>query len=394
MKRIRSLIYIAITFTIIGFIIFIWFLYRGYFYEKFINISSEVNLEASSHFGDFIGGVVGTVFSFVGVILLFETLSLQRKDSVANREVFKHQQFDNTFFELLRFHKENIVSFSTYDHLGKEKRGRDFFIFQREQLQNSFYPKNTLSKNIKEAKSLFRRIYTRHEEEFSVYFKTLYQLYSLIDNSEISEEHKRKYSKLLRAQLSGCELFFIRYNAMTEHGKQSSTYINKYNILKHLSYFDLLEFKYWWSKLDDIEKNGLNIITKELITNIRKLPQQDEPEINDKKSYVKDKYKTYFIAQNNYEFSFKIQINSKIITVSPNYFNLINGIERFSNEEVENLFKCLFKYILFYSNFNQYNNSKHIRIERAIATNDLIEIKVSNINKEKLICDFNYYRKN
>lgn len=197
---------------------------RGYFYENYIDKNKPLNLELASNFGEFVGGAVGTIFSFVGVILLFETLSFQRKEFRSNRSVFVHQQFDNTFFELIQLHKENVQMFSTYDLTGTLKMGRDFFVYQKNFLHSIFVSEKSIRKNRKNAIELFRQVYSQYEEEFSIYFKTLYQLHSLIDKSKIEEEQKVKYSKILRAQLNSAELFFIRYNAMSYFGKNSVYY--------------------------------------------------------------------------------------------------------------------------------------------------------------------------
>ena len=98
MKRIK--IILSITLTIIGFLIIVWFLIRGFFYEKFISLNSTINLTNSAQIGDFIGGFVGAIFTLVGILLLYETLSLQRQEFIESRKVFIKQQFDNSFFEL------------------------------------------------------------------------------------------------------------------------------------------------------------------------------------------------------------------------------------------------------------------------------------------------------
>lgn len=59
-------------------------------------------------YGDFIGGVVATFFSLTGVLLLFETLRNQRHEFRKNGLSQLKQSFETKFFELIRFHRENI----------------------------------------------------------------------------------------------------------------------------------------------------------------------------------------------------------------------------------------------------------------------------------------------
>ena len=102
--------------------------------------------------------------------------------------------------------------------------------------------------------------FIENSTKMGAYFRTLYRIYDLIDSSSINEKIKKNYLKIMRAQLTESELFFVRYNAMTYYGYNFIYYINKYHILKHLPAFELLEFKDWWSTLDRVERMGINII--------------------------------------------------------------------------------------------------------------------------------------
>lgn len=380
LMKLNIRIIFSIILTIIGFGIIVWFVYRGYYAEKFIDPNIPVDLDFSSKFGDFIGGVAGTLFSFVGVILLFETLSLQRKEFTSNIDVYKHQQFDNAFFELLNLHKENLKGLSLVDIQGNTKEGRDFFIHNKEYLQNLFTPQTSLSANKRNSVDLFRMFYVNYEEQLSIYFKTLYQLYSLIQHSEIDGEHQAKYSKILRAQLSDAELFFIRYNAMTELGDQSSNYLNIFNVLKHLSHFELLEFKFWFSRLSKFERNGLSTIIKE-VKSVLKIFLIDD-EVNEiEKVFKKGRYKIRLQSNQKHEFSFEIIIDS---TKNPPGQYIIDGLEHFNHEEIENLFKCIFKEYLFYSNFFKYNNIRKVRIYKDISTTNHIKLTIKNIEQKPI----------
>lgn len=314
---------VAILLTIFGIII-------SYFF--FSNLSKEytwgttpILMAETGQVGDFIGGIVGTVFSFVGVLLLFQTLSLQRQELNSSNNVFEHQQFDNTFFELLNLHKENVKKFITYDVLGNVKKGQDFFIHQKEFLQDTFIPCKNLSRNRKNAVELFNIVYANNEESFSIYFRTLYQIYSLIEDSKISGKLQASYSKILRAQLSGAELFFIRYNAMTENGYKSSRYINIFNITKHLSHFELLEFKYWWSQLTVFERNGLATIIKS-IKSILKIFLVDEEVHTIKRDWKNKKYTFIMESDKKSEFSLEILIDNTKNTIQQ---SAIDGLVHF-----------------------------------------------------------------
>lgn len=62
----------------------------------------------TGQFGDFVGGVIGTIFSAAGFYFLYITLNEQRKSSVKQEESFMRERLETRFFEMLKIHKENI----------------------------------------------------------------------------------------------------------------------------------------------------------------------------------------------------------------------------------------------------------------------------------------------
>lgn len=354
MKNKKKLL--SIVLVIIGISVIIWFLVRGYFFDDFIDFDKNINLEKSASVGDFIGGLAGTIFALVGIVLLYETLSLQRREFTESRDVFIRQQFDNTFFQLLKLYQENVNNLKCYDIKGNELNGKDFFDEQKDYLQKLFNSETTFSKNRKNAVIDFQKVYIRYQNYFSTYFRTLYRLYELVDNSPIKDIDKKKYSKILRAQLSYSELFFIRYNAMTDPGEKSIYHINKYNILKHLSNFELLEFKYWWNQLDEFEKNGLGNLFKDLKDVIKSFLVNEKTN-SISRSFKKGKYQLILKSATKYEFSITVKRDK---TKNSEELSVIDGFDKYSNEDLENLLKCIMKELIIISNFNQFNDRKNI----------------------------------
>jgi hypothetical protein len=86
--------------TIIGLFIFLCFAYNAL---KSISISKDsvVDFQKFGTFGDFVGGLIGTLFSLAGVFLLYLTLKEQREN-------FDKERLENNFFEMIKFHKENV----------------------------------------------------------------------------------------------------------------------------------------------------------------------------------------------------------------------------------------------------------------------------------------------
>jgi hypothetical protein len=374
---------IAISFTLLGIAILLWFCLRGFLVEKFINPQTEISLPGAGQVGDFIGGFVGTVFAFVGLLLLYETLSLQRKEFTDSRQVFIKQQFDNSFFELLRLYNEVVNKISIKN--GKETiRGREFFRVEKEKLQSAFRSQDSLSKNRRAAIKMYEDLYVEYQDITSIYFRTLFRIYSLVDKSIINEKDKAEYSKILRAQLSNSELFFIRYNAMTEQGKNSGYYINKYNYLKHLSNFDLLEFKFWWSRLDKYEKNGIGLILKDMKSVLSYLMDDDEiGEIH--RTFKRGRYDLKLTTIDTDEFNIII---SRDLSKNIIQREIVDGLEKFSDYEIENLLECILKELIIVSNFNMFNQRRHLCFyseTKVIGQKSIIKVGVRNKAEYPLI---------
>ena len=79
----------------------------------------------------------------------------------------------------------------------------------------------------------YRSIYSQ-QTGLASYFRILYRILDLIATSEISDNEKVKYSKILRARFSEDELFLMRYNSLTSKGHKLGRYLWDYHILKHL----------------------------------------------------------------------------------------------------------------------------------------------------------------
>ena len=110
-------IFIAIGILIIFVSIFLFSFQREY--SKTLPIDNEL----FSHFGGFVGGLVGTIFSLVGVLLLIETLRLQRTHFIEQQEKnllsFEKQQIETRFFELVKISRENSDQAYTKGYTGR-----------------------------------------------------------------------------------------------------------------------------------------------------------------------------------------------------------------------------------------------------------------------------------
>lgn len=367
----KNRILISLILTAIGIGIIVWFVLRGIYYDDFINTSYTVNLDSSAKVGDFIGGFVGAIFTLVGIVLLYETLSLQRKEFIESRKVFQKQQFENKFFSLLDVY-QNIITSMHYDipNSSQVYIGKEFFIKHKEDVYNQFVPTASFYKNRKIAIDLYTKFYISNKEVIAHYYRTLYRLFKLVDETNFGKNDKLSYSKIVRAQLSESELFFINYNACTSYGKKFQRLINDYNLTKHLPLLERTEFKEWKEKLTQEKTNSINILFEEFLHYV----------ISSKTKF----YKTYL--KGRFALNGVKNENSLSLSFTRNNLQAFNdniqegyGLDDFSNEELEKLLKCWALETYSFRTYKNNDSTKNLKINV-----DIIELGNS---KFKITCD-------
>ena len=105
----------------------------------FRNVEYIVDNDLLGTYGDFIGGVLGTIFAMISIIILIKTFNSQRAVTEKNERQIDNQRFNDLFFELLDLYKSEVSELCTIkkNKNGKIVRytGKDFFDFWIEQMQ-------------------------------------------------------------------------------------------------------------------------------------------------------------------------------------------------------------------------------------------------------------------
>lgn len=352
--------YIIITLLFVGMFayIFKWQHIIHWFDNEYV-----VNHELLGTYGDFIGGVLGTIFALISILILIRTFNQQRAVTEKNKEQIENQRFNDLFFELLRLYQSEISELcgTIVRERGNEKitinyNNKDFFDFEKELLQRAFKPTTSYEGNIRGAINLYMSFYIKHRTKVAACFRTLYRIYDLLDKSDLRGNIKNSYLKIIRAQLTDSELFFIRYNAMTYYGANFISYINKYNILKHLPAFELLEFKDWWKDLNKTERMGINIVFHNSTRLLRKILLRKGANMAFKPFDEHLKYKFEIRTTSNYEVKIILQIDYSNVNRTMEY----RGFEKFTEKKRQALLDCYLKEVFLYSNFEKFNNEEDL----------------------------------
>ncbi|WP_282094189.1 putative phage abortive infection protein [Epibacterium ulvae] len=231
-------------------------------------------------FGDSFGALTSlfTGLAFVGLIITLrqqkvqiemqrQDLKLQRGEMKAAREELagqkgqmelqnqslKQQMFEQTFFNLLNVFNSYIADLVQTEVLegGEPKKGRDQLEEICKELTNAsrkvrhgpveMDPLGGIIEHFRElgdeeylvaVVQRFQNRYIEYANDLNSYFRLLYNLIRLVDESSINT--KKRYVDILRAQLSDSELLLIALNSERPEGAKLKERATRYNLLKHL----------------------------------------------------------------------------------------------------------------------------------------------------------------
>lgn len=355
-------------------------LYLFIFYERNVAIDEAVATDVVGQYGDFIGGVVGTILS---IVLLYYIFGLQREDSKKNARIYELQQLNDKFFKLMEIYNEQLKHLVYKDddetYIGKEALHRYL-----QDIQAVFEETTSYNQRRKRAVEAYFEFYANNRDFAPLYFRTLYRLLEEIDGSGSNVyEEKIKYIKIIRSQFSDSELVFIRYNAMTPMGTNFAPYINRYNLLKHLPPLELLEFKEWKSMLTPQQANALNVIL-----------------LNVKKGLVQMLsglwVKTINSSGKKYRIIFYHNIGMSLASVSvirDSTKHLYSGdifscLDVFDDDTLVSLMRYYLRELFVLINFNRLNVRRNIIFEHVKNIDNpnktIIDVRVRNIRNEVL----------
>jgi len=253
--QVENLTFISVAILVV----LVWFflpLYLDYVFKY------DDTFDLKGKFGDMYN-VATSLFGAITIILLLYNTYLTRKELKDNRIEFKiqnstliHQRFENTFFQLLKVHSDNV---NNIDLVGtKETLGRDCFklfnegikkIYIQERRSRLYNPKSDagvsaeMFEKLEDEIAAYDKYFSRAKSDLGHYFKTLYRIVRFIDEANHFSDaespvmdQKKFYTGILRSQLSTYEEILIAYNALGKYGNKFKLLIQKYDLLKNCDY--------------------------------------------------------------------------------------------------------------------------------------------------------------
>ncbi|OBT07577.1 putative phage abortive infection protein [Vibrio cyclitrophicus] len=211
--------------------------------------------------GDFIGGILNPIFGFLSLLALLYTIILQSKELSETRAEIKRsaeaqkkseialnqQALENTFFNMLNLHTDIVKNLEF--HVGtKHSSGRAVF---QAIISDITGGKANTSIDIVSEKYTTLQVESNHI--LGHYFRNLFQIISYVHNyPNINHFEKKKYIKMVRAQLSAPELSLLFLNCLdnlVDEGQFRALLI-EYAMLEHLPFSHTLKkekLNYWVS---------------------------------------------------------------------------------------------------------------------------------------------------
>lgn len=235
-----------------------------------INIFS-IGKSGFGEWGDFFGGVLNPILTFLTFMGLLITIILQqtelkqsRKEFQGQKESLENQEFDNKFFQMLNL-LNNINDRLVVNIKKEDLKGKDVFEYLKEKLYNSIFIQynqhlhhNSLfDKHEKDNKSNllfddkflyfkneFDNFNNKYDTTFKYYFINLYQILKYIDTYCRNIKEAKEYTNMIRAQLTKNALILLAYNAIGVQNFTTNQYqllVEKYEFFEHLRYDDFCE---------------------------------------------------------------------------------------------------------------------------------------------------------
>lgn len=97
----KSIKIFSIIIVAMGLFVFAYFILKSGIDGYSAWPTSKTNYEVTGQFGDFVGGVVGTLFALAGTFFIYLTFQEQSKEN-------KRTAFEAIFFEMIRLHRDNV----------------------------------------------------------------------------------------------------------------------------------------------------------------------------------------------------------------------------------------------------------------------------------------------
>lgn len=156
----------------------------------------------------------------------------QYEEIIAQRKDQSKSQDEVTFFKMLETFNQAVINMDRASG-GKIITGKDVISLFNSRLERGIKIEsrsNLITFDI--IIHQYEKFYGLYQNDFSHYFRLMYNTIKFIDNSKI--DNKKIYSNIFRANMSDDEVTILLINGLSEKGRSRfKPLIEKYSLLKH-----------------------------------------------------------------------------------------------------------------------------------------------------------------
>lgn len=168
----------------------------------------------------------------------------QQKATQEQLKLLHKQQFESTFFNLLRIFCDIVENIDLRSGGSITAQGKDVFPIFLQRIRTDADFKNQAHYKTHPrtvwAEDAYSNFYNETSSDLGHYFRTLYNLYKFVNESDLPERQQRIYTNLIRAQLSDAEATLLFLNGLSPMGAKFRDYLEKYAALKNVNKNDTL----------------------------------------------------------------------------------------------------------------------------------------------------------
>lgn len=234
------------------------------------------NFQLLGNFGEYVGGLVGSIWALAGVILFYETLRFQRTELRLQREELQNQRseimeqtrqyiiqnqtmmtrkLEGTFFQMISLHNEIVESLhlNFQSHPSLEPQGhldikgrycfQYFYKFFTKAYNENIDLTGMTTADKEDALFIinesYMKFFTEFQEDIGHYFRNLFNIALYIDKSKMP--NKKFYYNLIRSLLSNYELIILFYHCLSENGVKMKKMAEKYSLFTQVPDNELLD---------------------------------------------------------------------------------------------------------------------------------------------------------